>query len=203
VYGDADTAVAAQAADALSDAAYAPIKGDSAERAERLNDLCWIGLWRVQEGRLASADSALQALRRGGDTRCEPLVAAHLSAARGGPPAGNAFRRLDSLVRAGAQFTVGANLSLTRLYEARAQRKEALAAVRRRARWTVVPGSYISTFVQEEGRLAALTGDTTGAIRAYRHYLALRAAPEPSRLAERDRVRAELERLTSRERGRD
>ncbi len=54
---------------------------------------------------------------------------------------------------------------------------------------------YLSTFLREEGRLAALTGDPIGAIRAYQHYLALRSDPEPSTKPEVDRVRAELARL--------
>jgi hypothetical protein len=54
--------------------------------------------------------------------------------------------------------------------------------------------------LREEGRLAAAVGDTAGAIRAYDHYLALRATPsdyEPWRL-QRDSVRAELAALIAR-----
>jgi hypothetical protein len=40
--------------------------------------------------------------------------------------------------------------------------------------------------------LAAKTGDKVGAIRAYRNYLRMRADPEPSRIPQRDSVRAEL-----------
>jgi hypothetical protein len=54
---------------------------------------------------------------------------------------------------------------------------------------------YLTTFLQEEGRLAALTGDTAGAIRAYQHYLALRPNPEPEVKPEVERVRGELARL--------
>jgi hypothetical protein len=57
----------------------------------------------------------------------------------------------------------------------------------------------VATHLREEGRLAARLGDRAGAIRAYRHYLALRSDPEPRLRAARDSVRAELERL---ERGR-
>ena len=38
-------------------------------------------------------------------------------------------------------------------------------------------------YLREEGRLAALTGDRQGAIRAYRHYLALRGDAEPGATA--------------------
>jgi eukaryotic-like serine/threonine-protein kinase len=195
-YADGDTAVAARAAEALSAAAYASSSADSSQRAERLNDLCWLGLWRVRERRLASADSALEALRRGGDTGCEALLAAHLYAARGSSTSAEATRRLDSLARSGAQITLGVNLSAATLNESNRDYAKALAAVRRRGRWPLMPYTYMSTFVREEGRLAALTGDTAGAIRAYRHYLALRSDPEPSRRADADSARAALQRLT-------
>jgi len=32
--------------------------------------------------------------------------------------------------------------------------------------------TYMSTFLREEGRLAAITGDTAGAVRGLRHYRA-------------------------------
>ena len=46
--------------------------------------------------------------------------------------------------------------------------------------------------MREEGRLAEATGDTAGAMRAYRHYLALRADPEQALVPQRDSVRAAL-----------
>jgi hypothetical protein len=54
---------------------------------------------------------------------------------------------------------------------------------------------YLSTFLREEGRLAALTGDTAGAIRAYEHFLMLRPDPEPEMRPESDQVREELAKL--------
>ena len=42
----------------------------------------------------------------------------------------------------------------------------------------------------------AMTGDTAGAIRAYRHYLVLQADPEPAARPRVERVRAELAALT-------
>jgi hypothetical protein len=51
---------------------------------------------------------------------------------------------------------------------------------------------YLATFLREEGRLAALTGDTVGAIAAYRHYLGLRSDPEPAVRPEVEQVRSEL-----------
>ena len=84
-------------------------------------------------------------------------------------------------------FTIG-NLIAARLFEAQGDLPRALAAVRR-------ADSFYSTQRREEGRLAALNGDRSGAIRAYRRYLALRSDPEPSLRGDVQHVRAELTRL--------
>ena len=47
--------------------------------------------------------------------------------------------------------------------------------------------------------MAALTGDREGAIRAYRHYLALRSDPDPGFEAEVGQVREHLKRLVGAE----
>lgn len=46
--------------------------------------------------------------------------------------------------------------------------------------------------LREEGRLAALTGDTAGAINAYQHYLTLRTDPDPVLQPDVDAVRSAL-----------
>jgi hypothetical protein len=71
----------------------------------------------------------------------------------------------------------------------------ALRALRRRAGAYFIFPRYLSTFLGEEGRVAALIGDTAGAIRAYQHYLAVRPNPEPAAKAEVERVRRELSTL--------
>ncbi len=86
------------------------------------------------------------------------------------------------------------NLVVARLRETQGDLKGALEAVRRRI-YFLGPPLYLSSYLREEGRLAALTGDRQGAIRAYEHYLALRSEPEPSLKPEADRVRAELAKL--------
>ncbi|MDQ3518473.1 MAG: hypothetical protein M3466_08710, partial [Gemmatimonadota bacterium] len=70
----------------------------------------------------------------------------------------------------------------------------ALAATRRRRYGLRVP-QYLSTYLREEGRLAAATGDREGAIRAYSHYLALRENAEPSLAHQVAQVRAEFQKL--------
>ncbi len=111
--------------------------------------------------------------------------------------------RLDSLLRATdysrthvGRYTVAAVVA-ARALEATGDLPGALAAARRRHMWNDISSPYLAAQLREEGRLAALTGDREGAIRAYRHYLALRAEPEPAVAAQVAAVRAELRRLES------
>jgi hypothetical protein len=95
---------------------------------------------------------------------------------------------------AAGSLGVPGSLVLARLLETQGDLAGALAAVRRRP-YVATLLIYLSSFLREEGRLAALTGDRAGAIRSYRHYLALRSNPEPSLKPEVERVRAELAKL--------
>jgi eukaryotic-like serine/threonine-protein kinase len=118
---------------------------------------------------------------------------------------GNAAKgmvRLDSLMRvspvlghegADGQFDVG-NLVVAKWLEAKGDYEGALTAIRRRQyHWSRAFG--IAECLREEGRLSALAGDASGALRAYDHYLILRQAPEPSVKPQVDSVRAEVARL--------
>ena len=87
-----------------------------------------------------------------------------------------------------------ANLDLARLRERQGDLRAALTAVRRRS-YSYHLSDYLAPHLREEGRLAALTGDSAGAVRAYRHYLALRSDPEPSVRPSVDSVRQELAKL--------
>jgi TolB-like protein len=82
---------------------------------------------------------------------------------------------------------------LARSYEQSGDRAGALRVVRRGIWYS--PGRQLAPLLREEGRLAASFGDRAGAVRAYEHYLALRTDPEPIFRPERDRIRAELNRL--------
>jgi hypothetical protein len=125
---------------------------------------------------------------------------------RDADPAAAITEPLDSLVATGgfpgpwgAELSAVSRLTLARLREARGEIHAALAVVRARRSYDWQPHSMVmlSTFLREEGRLAALAGDREGAIRAYRHYLALRSDPEPSVLPAVADVRAELARLVA------
>jgi hypothetical protein len=104
--------------------------------------------------------------------------------------------RVDSAVRSGRN---GEMANLGPLLGARGWERlddptHALATLRRQFRlWGFE--IYASTKLREEGRLATLTGDRAGAIRAYRQFLHLRRDPEPSLRADTERIRAELRRL--------
>jgi hypothetical protein len=86
------------------------------------------------------------------------------------------------------------NLEVARLRERQGDLRAALAAVRRRP-YAYHLTDYLAPHLREEGRLAALTGDRSGAIKAYRHYLALRSDPEPALRPAVDTIRAELAKL--------
>lgn len=110
-----------------------------------------------------------------------------------------ALERAESLLSQGV-FLEGpnvANLLLARMLEARGEPLRALAAVRRApSHLNHVEGVLFPAYGREEGRLAALTGDTVAAIRAYEHYLTLRDRPDPGPMQEEvDRVKAHLAEL--------
>ena len=85
---------------------------------------------------------------------------------------------------------------LARSYEAFGDYDEALAVIRRRPRFFYMWAEYSPGFFKEEGRLAALAGDTVGAIDAYQKYLNLRTDPHPGSMQEQvDEVRHALAEL--------
>jgi eukaryotic-like serine/threonine-protein kinase len=155
------------------------------------------------------------------NTICAALLEAKLAAASGAAGAAAALDNLDTLMRSGpggqrngpsvaftlspayVRSTVGispcgfedfANLEVARLRERQGNIRAALSAVRRRT-YSYHLTDYLASHLREEGRLAALTGDTSGAVRAYRHYVALRSDPEPTLRPVVEAVRAELAKL--------
>lgn len=102
--------------------------------------------------------------------------------------------RVDSILLDGCcEFPEFVPFVLAKAYEESGDEAAALRVIRRGAWYS--PPRMLSTWVREEGRLAARLGDRASAIRAYEHYLALRSDPEPALRAERDRIRAEVKRL--------
>ena len=176
--------------------------------AEWLERMQYLGVWEASEGHAEVVERVLElqrahAPRAGieGEARARLWVLildAQLAALRRRPDAGAALARLDSVARTvpvqheGSMGT--ANIVAAQLWERAGDIPRALAAIRRRD-FLMSIQSRLPLALAEEGRLAALAGDREGAIRAYRHYLALRSNPEPSMRAAVAHVRAELARL--------
>src|SRR3989475_361152 len=200
--------------------ADAPLAATAVDRAEQYADVCVAEQWRLAKQDLRGADQALARLRGATSPRDSPggvaasrtcLVALEgmVAVARHASNARVLIERLDStLVTAflyeGAQrifaHSVESELALLtqRLWEGEGEPVRALRAARRRYYgWGPESTRYLSSLLKDEGRLAALTGDREGAIRAYQHYLALSTDPEPSMKPEVDRVRLELARLVA------
>jgi tetratricopeptide (TPR) repeat protein len=209
LYWDGDSSVARTAALERAPDADAPLARDPEALRDQQGDICLVERWRVAHGRLATAPRAIARLRSGmppgldvGDSTraaeyaslCADVLEAWVARISDAPRAGALARRLDARLRqAPPGWTDGDNLIAARLLEANGDLPRALAAVRRR-RFDLVP-VFLSTYLREEGRLAALTGDSAGAVGAYRHYLTLRAHPEPALRPGVEQVRAELARL--------
>jgi hypothetical protein len=201
-----DTAVARAAVDSLRRFADGPRAEGRPALAQDL-DLCAVTRWNLTHRDTAGAAAASRRLRSarlqgliGVDTAafrhvldiCAALIDAERASLLASPDARTRLAVADSLVRTFAlanDVVVDANLPLARLWETQGDLTRALAATRRRAGMRTDWPPYLSSFVREEGRLAALTGDSAGAIRAYRHYLMFHYDPEPS-------VRPEVERVS-------
>ena len=128
------------------------------------------------------------------------LLEAQLAAREHSPEAPTLLRQLDSVLAnpLGPMFDFAKppvfsynNLVAARLHEGAGDTAAAMAAVRRRLTGLALYPHYVR-YRREEGRLAASLGDTAGAIRAYRHYLALRSDPKPRLRAQADTVRNKL-----------
>ena len=180
------------------------------QKRTQLEAQCVLATWRAAHGDHAYADAVIRRLREATvtglpsidsvaltqyTTLCAALLDARRSTALNQPDARSKLEAADAAARTFNTFmpALGANLVVANVAEAQDDLPLALRAVRRRAgMYGFFPSWYLSTYLREEGRLAALTGDTAGAIRAYRHYLALRPDPEPGIEPEVDRVRQEL-----------
>lgn len=190
----------AQAARQIERNAVAALAADPAIQSVRvLGDLFVAAQWRLWRGDTVQVARIVELLRRATvrdswfASRVVLLDALLASAARR-PDALALINRVDSIALQGCcESAHYANLVLARLRKQAGDAPGALRAVRR-ARW-YFPPEYLSSSLREEGRLAALSGDRKGAIRAYRHYLTLRSAPEPELRADAEHVRAELARL--------
>ena len=213
LYWDGDSATAAAAVRELERTAFGPTPEKPSDRFSQMVDLCNVELWRAGHDDFRTLASSIARLRHGATTSpemptttfanaCATLLDAIGATRAGRPDAPMAVARLDSLLRTGPGGFVqdAGNLILARLKEEHGDVRGALAAVRRREMFLTRP-LYLSTFLREEGRLAALAGENDEAIEAYRHYVTLRAAPEPPLRSEVEYVRDELGKLEKKRTG--
>jgi DNA-binding SARP family transcriptional activator/TolB-like protein len=159
-------------------------------------------MWYLYNGDTVRAAKATEWLQRHHEGQAQQTPNAIMAVAsqmlimsRARRPEGAFLRaRIDSSSLKGCcELGAFVNILLAQAYEASGDDARALE-VTRRGVWFHAP-RFLSTYLREEGRLAARLGDRAGAIRAYEHFLALRSDPEPVLRPERDRIRAELERL--------
>ena len=164
----------------------------------RYSVVCTFGQWKAFIGDREGARDAMQFLEDqvteyGASPKCPTAIEAILEVETSG--GGPAVERFDSLLA--LDISENYNLLLARIRERQGNYSAALTATRRNA--------YIGNQVEEplvhplmlreEGRLAAIVGDTAGAIRAYEHYLAIRTNPDAAVQPEVDEVRQALAEL--------
>jgi eukaryotic-like serine/threonine-protein kinase len=212
LYDVGDTTAAASAVARLTPVLARALAGDKIRRAEQYADICTVEQWRLAHRMTGSASRSITELlssssrRDGPETDaynrwCAIALAASLSLTTS-RTAVAPLRSLDSLLRTGPRpleivssdffrsFVFG-GLFAARLHERRGDAAAGLAAVLRRP--SIGAGTtYLASSLRTEGRLAMLTGDHERAIRAYRHYLALRSQPDSSVAQEVSRVRLDL-----------
>lgn len=218
LYGEGDEAAGAKAFEVLSGSLDASRHfGTGAQLTdEHAAELCTVEQWRLAHGDTLSASRTISRLLRFSQERdssygsahdhwCAIALQAMVSAGRSKVEAATSLQVLDSLLLTGPReletlntgyfrsFAYG-NLVASRLLEAAGNLTGALAAVRRRS-YAAAGTTYLASYLIREGRLAALTGDRVGAIRAYRHYLVLRAHHERTLEPEVASVRAALSKL--------
>ena len=174
LYWNGDSALAGEAARRLAPGAATGWSREAVSRELAEARACALASWQLRAGQAAAARELARGLARAGSseaTACGAMIDAELAIRDGRPDAAALVERLDSLLREDAWLPYG-GLVLARLREARGDIAGALAALQR------VPANqpffYGSTYLAEEGRLAARSGDQARAARARERYLALR-----------------------------
>jgi hypothetical protein len=200
LFADADVAPVVAVAESLEHDVGVPVTGGCClERFAAAE-------FALSQGRLGTVRRALADMRGyqrspevrasgTGEFRVWPFILeAQLAARDRSPMLTERLRQLDSvLVNREILWEFAplyGNLISARLHERRREYQEALAALRRRDRSLFWPIAV--TYHREEGRIAALAGDTASAIRAYERYLRIRDDVEPRLRPQVQEVKAAL-----------
>jgi hypothetical protein len=208
LYWDGDTLTAASAVAELARLTPELPPADSTRVPLYIANVCTLERWRLAHRDTSTARRNMTHMRgvvarrrphdplRSMVQACAITMDAQLAVMQQAPDAPARLARLDSLLLTGPMGSaqdVG-NLVVAQLKEATGDLDGALEAVRRRE-YLFTRSAYLSTYLREEGRLAALSGDAEGAIAAYRQYLAMRDDPESTLEPDVDAIRAEIARL--------
>lgn len=192
LYGEGDSAGAAVAAQELGTLTSGGLAAGAFTSDTRLADLCVLSLWRISDGDTTGVEIAIEALRRAGATIrhlppvgakpavCAELLDASLVALMRHSDALTRMERFDSLAltsQTAGDAIAYAPILMARLYVRLGQPGRALQAIRKRSYMSGWP-RYLATAWREEGRLAQIVGDYSGAHKAYERYLAFRTSPE-------------------------
>jgi hypothetical protein len=205
LYWDGNAVAGAQTARELARSSDRVTRNNQ-EREEQSRDLCVVEQWRLAHGDTTRTRASMQRLRAvredlvpsaAPNAVCAAVLEAWVATIGHHAGATALLDRLDSLLLTGVGDGVGLppNIVVSRLREALGDRQGALRAIRRRM-YGFQP-LFLSTYLREEGRLAALTGDTAAAISAYRRYLALRSDPEAELRPQVARIRDALAELVA------
>jgi hypothetical protein len=203
LYAEGDSASADAAARELAGVTGPAASSSTTSSGIWLADMCTLAQWRLAHGDTAGVRAAVAALASAQDVAGPPLLVSSapnvcailldvsLAVALSAPDARVRLARLDSMVftpQVAGDAIAYVPLLLARLHERLGNASGGLQAVRKRTYMSGWP-RYLATSVREEGRLAAASGDSSGARAAYVRYLAMRSDAEPSLAAELDEVR--------------
>ena len=204
LFADGDTAAAVEAvreATHASDSEPSDASTSTFERERLAHRAFVLATWRLANGDTGGVTTAIASLRRASSTGAvrdeAAILDAQLAVATHRADALKALGALDSLVLLGCCQPKWLGIVAARLHERLGDAVGALRVLRAGA-WAYAP-HFWPEYLREERWLAMRIHDHAGAARADRLFLALRSAPEPTRRAEVEWVRAELARL---ERGR-
>ena len=201
---DGDTALANAAMRSTLSIIAGPPQGAGRDQGDLRVMACAVAGYKLSRGdtsgigRLLARIESLAAEEdpKSGDAgrTCALAIRATLAQRAGRPEARTIVARLDSAERSKANGDALALLYIAQLQEQLGDTVAALRTVRHRPyHWNST--WLLEAFLRQEGRLAARNGDRAGAIRAYQHYLRLRANPEPQLQPQVRQVREELARL--------
>ena len=190
----------------MSRAIDTPLHSAGAARGDQYRQVCIAGVWLASTGDDARARRSVDRLRAlpvPGDTRlsqvsnaeCALMIDAIRAVHARAPNARSIVASFDSLrsLSPATGLVDEGTMVLARLFESLGENRRAMEVASRRTFHST--SGYWANSNLMQARNAALLGERDRAIAAYRRYLAYRASPEPSLMAEVQRVRAELAKL--------